>query len=377
MIDPRRITALNDMSEASGDYILYWMQNSHRAEFNPALELAVAEADRRRLPVVVGFGLTEDYPEANLRHYAFMLEGLAETRRTLLARGMGFVARRGSPDAVALDLARRAALVVCDCGYLRPQCQWRAHLAAKAGKRVLLVEGDAVVPVELVSNKAEIGARTLRPKLLRLRDEFLQPLPSGRPRASAERLDIASDIDFADPDAVLARLRIDRRVPPVKTFRGGYDEARRRLDDFIAQRLDRYASDRAAPGAATVSALSPYLHFGQISPVEIALAMRAAPAASESRLSYLEELIVRRELAMNFVYTTPDYDRYDCLPQWARHSLAAHRRDRREHVYDFEQLARADTHDPYWNAAMQEMLLTGYMPDYMLGTVPGASFLSS
>ena len=68
---------------------------------------------------------------------------------------------------------------------------------------------------------------------------------------------------------------------------------------------------------------------------------------------------------MNFVHTTPNYDRYDCLPEWARQTLAAHRRDRREHVYSFDQLARADTHDPYWNAAMREMLLTGYMHNYM------------
>ena len=95
------------------------------------------------------------------------------------------------------------------------------------------------------------------------------------------------------------------------------------------------------------------------------MAVDAISAAAEDRTSYLDELLVRRELAMNFVQTTPDYDRYDCLPSWARRTLEDHRRDRREHVYNFDQLAGAATHDPYWNAAMRQMLMTGYMHNYM------------
>lgn len=365
MIDSRRVALLNDLPEQPGDYVLYWMQNSQRVAFNPALEAAIDEANRRRLPVLVGFGLSEDYPGANARHYAFMLEGLAETEQALQARGVGFVVRRGSPADVAIELAQRAALVVCDRGYLRPQKQWRGEVAAKAGRRVLQVEGDVVVPVELVSTKPEIGARTLRPKLLRLRDEFLHPLANNQPLLPVGRLGVASDVDLGEIPRLLTRLRIDHSVTSVRHFRGGYAEARRRLDEFIAQRLRHYVAERAHPAAAMVSALSPYLHFGQISPVEIALAVRDAAAEDENRLSYLEELIIRRELAMNFVNTTPDYDRYECVPQWARQTLADHGRDHRPQVYEYEQLAAADTHDLYWNTAMREMLVTGYMQNYM------------
>src|SRR5689334_5778157 len=160
------------------------MQNSQRAEYNPALEFAVAEANRLALPVLVGFGLTEDYPEANVRHYTFMLEGLAETGQAPLDRGLGFVIRLGSPDKTALPLAESAALVVCDRGYLRTQRQWHAHFGAKVGRRLIQVEGDVVVPVELTSTQTEIGARTLRPKLLRLRDDFLRPLRCEQDRKS-------------------------------------------------------------------------------------------------------------------------------------------------------------------------------------------------
>jgi deoxyribodipyrimidine photo-lyase len=83
------------------------------------------------------------------------------------------------------------------------------------------------------------------------------------------------------------------------------------------------------------------------------------------RAAYLEELIVRRELAINFVHYTPDYDRYRCLPGWAQKTLDEHAADQREQIYDLNSLAAGETHDPYWNAAMAEMRDTGFMHNYM------------
>ena len=81
MIQNARVRQLNDRRPSAGDYLLYWMQQSQRASFNPALEYAIAVANRENLPVVVGFGLMDDYPEANRRHYRFMLQGLRRSRR--------------------------------------------------------------------------------------------------------------------------------------------------------------------------------------------------------------------------------------------------------------------------------------------------------
>ena len=203
---------------------------------------------------------------------------------------------------------------------------------------MLQVEGDLVVPVELVSTKPEVGARTLRPKLLRVRDQFLRPLRRQHPNHSAKRIKAAGDVDVNDIPTLLARLGVDHSVSPVGNIRGGYKEAKERLDEFVTRRLPNYAAARARPSEAEVSTLSPYLHFGQISPIEVALAAHDAEAAAENSASFLEELIV---------------DRYDCLPEWARQTLAAHRQDRREHVYSLDRLACADTLDPYWNAAMR------------------------
>jgi deoxyribodipyrimidine photo-lyase len=163
----------------------------------------------------------------------------------------------------------------------------------------------------------------------------------------------------------LRQLRINRDVAPVSTFHGGQTEARRRLGKFIGQKLGRYVEARSQPGEAQVSTLSPYLHFGQISPVEIALAVRRSDTGQDDRASYLEELIVRRELSMNFVNFIENYDRYDCIPDWARQTLAAHRGDHRQYLYGYDRLRQAETHDPYWNAAMREMVATGYMHNHM------------
>lgn len=161
------------------------MQQSQRALFNPALEYAIGEANPRGLPVVVGFGLMDDYPDANLRHYAFMVQGLVEVAATLDQRRIGFVLRRGAPSEVAIALAQEAVLVVCDRGYLRHQKAWRAAVARGAGCRVVQVEGDVVVPVEIASGEHEVAARTLRPKLHRVWISIWRRCPTARCRWTA------------------------------------------------------------------------------------------------------------------------------------------------------------------------------------------------
>ena len=165
---------------------------------------------------------------------------------------------------------------------------------------------------------------------------------------------------------MLDGLQLATDVAPVRRFTGGTSQARERLSRFLRSGLDGYAEGRSEPGVFRCSLLSPYLHFGQISPVEVALAVREARSGKDDdRATYLEELIVRRELSVNHVNFDPAYDRYDCLPDWARATLREHRQDPREHHYSARQLAAAATHDIHWNTAMREMVQTGYMHNYM------------
>lgn len=360
-----RIAQLNNLpTREDGRYVLYWMQASQREAYNHALEHAVERANELRLPVLVAFGIMDDYPEANERHYAFMLEGLRETAAALNERGIMFRMYHGTPDKVAVDAAQNAALVVTDRGYLRHQRAWRRNVAQHAGCSVVQVETDAVVPVEAASDKEEYAARTLRPKLERNLKTFLVPLERRTPLVTEFPVPPAAGLDVFDP-SLLSRLKLDRSVAKTDAFVGGPSQARARLKTFIKERLDHYADERNDPANDYQSTLSPYLHFGQISPVQIMLNVTAAATERENIESFLDELIVRRELAFNFVYYNDRYDNYSALPEWALKTLAAHQDDPREHLYSREELEAARTHDPYWNAAMKEMLRTGMMKGYM------------
>ena len=363
-VEPERVRRLDDREPMDGTFVLYWMQQSGRADFNPALEFAVAEANARDLPLLVVFGLMRGYPEANLRSYRFLLEGLQDSQKALEKRGIKMVVRLGDPDEVALKAAKGAALVVCDRGYLRHQKAWREVVAHDAHCPVVEVEGDVVVPVDLASDKAETAARTLRPKLRKLIDRFLVKPTVHKIQHTSLRLKETGE-DLSDLDRLEKKLELDRSVGPVPDFKGGGAEARRLLREFLRGPLEGYEDHRGKPGTDHVSHMSKYLHFGNISPVEIAIGAREAGAPASDLATFLEELIVRRELAQNLANFDPDYDRYEGLPDWAKQTLRDHRRDPRPHVYDREQLESGATHDRYWNAAMAEMRGLGYMHNHM------------
>ena len=366
-IQPERIRVLNDAApNPDGRYVLYWMLQSRRAAYNHALEYAVEQANQLKLPLLVCFGIIDDYPEGAARGYAFMLEGLAEVATALAKRGIAFAVKRGSPDKVILRLADDAALIVCDRGYLKPQKHWYASVAKGAKVRVVQVEADVVVPVETASPKHEVGARTLRPKLHRAWEPFLVPLRPRPVKVKAATDFITSDLSPDDVAGFLSRMNVDHSVGPVRRFTGGEGEARRRLRAYLAGPFEHYGRDRGLPEAGAASHMSPYLHFGQISPVEIALAVQEAKLGGpEDRTAYLEELIVRRELAMNHVFYAENYDDYEVVPAWARASLDQARHDPRPKIYTVEQLSAGETHDRHWNASMQEMRDTGYMHNHM------------
>ncbi|MBA4115742.1 MAG: deoxyribodipyrimidine photo-lyase [Rubrobacter sp.] len=341
------------------------MQEAQRAEYNHALEYAARRANELEQRLLVVFGLTDGYPEANLRHYTFLLEGLRDVEEALEERGIQFVARRGSPDEVALGLGKDASLIVCDMSYLRLQKEWREKVAEDADCAVVQVETEVVVPAELASNKQEHAARTLRPKINKHLDDFLVQLqPTAVDKQSLNMK--VNGLDLSNVEKILQDMDLDKSVGPLShLYKGGTNEAKRILEDFLKDRFDGYVENRNQPQTDDVSHMSKYLHYGHVSPVYVALRIREAGKGKENIDSYIEELVVRRELSINFCHYTPDYDSFSCLPDWAKKTLKEHKDDEREHVYTRKQLENAGTHDEYWNAAMDEMRYTGYMHNYM------------
>ncbi|MFB0504470.1 MAG: deoxyribodipyrimidine photo-lyase [Candidatus Bathyarchaeia archaeon] len=361
MIQEERVKTLNCEPIRNGDFVLYWMQASQRTEYNHALEYAVSKANELNRPVVTYFGITDTYPEANERHYYFMLEGLKDVQASLEERGIRLVVWHKSPELGAVELSRNACLVVTDRGYLEIQKRWRSYAAEHAPCPFIQVESDVVIPVEEASPKEEYSAATFRPKIKGKLDRFLVPMKGHTPEVDSLDLDLSS-FAIKDIEKAISRLNIDRSVKRVKDFHGGPAEAKRHLESFLKHRLERYQEFRNDPTQECLSNMSPYLHFGHISPLYVAL--KVLETESSGRDAYLEELIVRRELSVNFVFYNEKYDSFDGLPEWARKTLMEHKRDEREYVYTLRELENGETHDPYWNAAQNEMKITGKMHGY-------------
>jgi deoxyribodipyrimidine photo-lyase len=345
----------------AGRCVVYWMQRAQRAHDNPALDLAVDLANALRLPVVVFFGIVP-YPNANLRHYSFMQQGFPCTARRLAERNISFVLRRHPHSNVARFCDEvQAALLVGDENPIREAARWREVLAKKLRIPYFTVDADVVVPSKLLL-KAQYAARTIRPRLKALLDFYL--VPCRNPRA---KVTYSQPVESLNPAADITSgwKTLDRGVAPVSGFTGGTDDALRLLREFVANRLAEYPALQGAPECDGTSRLSPYLHFGHISPITIALAVRAAGVSEESREKYLDQLITWRELAINFSHFNPLYDSIECAEPWAHKTLAAHAADPRPVLYTRQQLESAETHDELWNAAQLQMLHLGWMHNYM------------
>jgi deoxyribodipyrimidine photo-lyase len=139
----------------------------------------------------------------------------------------------------------------------------------------------------------------------------------------------------------------------------------RLLEDFVQRKLCGYATQRNKPETDHTSRLSPYLHFGHISPITVALAVKKADAPNPDKEAFLNQIITWRELAVNLVRFNPDYDSFECAEPWAHRTLAKHAQDPRPVLYTESQLEHAETHDPLWNAAQMQMVNTGWMHNYV------------
>jgi deoxyribodipyrimidine photo-lyase len=349
---------------AEGRAVVYWMQRAQRAQDNPALDVAVRAANELGKPLVVFFGLTPHFPNANERHYAFLLEGLAETAREIENRGAAFRLRVHPRHGLASFCADvKPALVVGDENPLREPEAWRREAARRLDVLFVTVGADVVVPTGLFP-KEEHAARTIRPKIERELARFL--VPSEEPRVRVPFTGPRPDATPLEPQMLLRELPLDRSARAVTGARAGTAAGLRALEEFLLDRLADYRDARNRPENATgTSLLSAYLHFGQLGPRDVALAVLYADAPDDAKEAYLEQLIVRRELAVNFVARNPNYDRYEGLPDWARATLESHANDPRPHLYSVDELEAAHTHDPLWNAAQLEMVHTGWMHGYV------------
>jgi len=366
--NPRIIVRRNEPPRPDGKCVVYWMQRAMRIQDNPALDVAVVVANLLRLPVVVFFSVIPNYPNANLRHYHFMQQGLRDVETDAAERGVGFVLRRHPDNSIEKLLEEvRAAMLIGDENPCREPERWRKVLARRLKLPFWTVDADVVVP-SAVFGRDYFQLQHMRPHLKSALPRFLVASPNPKPQhtwCKPKSLPVYSlrdniTADFKD---------LDRSVTPVDTFTGGTRAASDRLREFINHGLKDYGERRNHPELQGTSRLSPYLHFGNIGPITTALAAQDAVAKGKALQSacdrFLDQVIAWRELSVLFVRHNPNYDSWECAERWARQTLVEHAADSRPYRYTFDQLERAETRDDLWNAAQRQMVEGGWMHNYM------------
>eukprot|EP00850_Spirogloea_muscicola_P015815 SM000124S25947 [mRNA] locus=s124:236395:240712:- [translate_table: standard] len=367
--------------------VVYWVSRDQRAVDNWALLYAAeqplisatdirdrfdamsCQAKARGVALAVVFNLVASFLNAQARHFGFMLRGLREMQAALADMGIPFFLFQGKAEETVPAFLQRSggSLLVMDFSPLRIGRQWRDGICASVPDHVAVHEVDAhnVVPCWVASDKLEYAARTIRTKIHRHLNEYLCeycPMPK------LEHPWSSTAPDPIDWDNLIEEVtKVGAAVPEVDWIKPGAQAASEGLKTFLRTRMAKYDQDRNDPGKPLgTSGLSAWLHYGHIAAQRCALEAKAVrkqfPKPADS---FLEELVVRRELADNYCYYQPEYDNLGGAWEWAQATLAKHAQDKREFLYTREQLEQAKTYDDLWNAAQLEMVHYGKMHGFM------------
>lgn len=360
-----RIRKLNQ-AEAQKGPVLYWMDRDRRAHDNWALIAAINTAEKYEAELHVAYFIPDEFLNANRRTYTFMLKGLEETARTLVDRNIHFHMILGDPDSEIPEFIDKKDIktIFTDFTPLRLPRSWRDKLSTSLKIPFYEVDTRNIIPCWVLSDKEEYAARTIRRKVHSKIDEYMDDFPN----LMTYKYNNQVSKEIFQTEQILSKLPVDN-IPPVDHFTPGEEAAKRKLRYFLDNQVSDYDELRNDPNQDVLSDMSPYLHFGQISSQYIVHAAREHkaiyPGAQNAIDSFLEELVVRRELTDNYCYYNKNYDNFKGFKEWAQRTLNEHRDDKREYLYTYEQFEQAETHDELWNAAQNQMLREGKMHGYM------------
>ena len=388
-----RIRPLNDQPvRRDGAYVLYWSTAYRRVESNFALQRAADWARHLGLPLVVLSALRLDYRWASDRMHAFILDAIADLDRqygSTNAVHFPYVeTEAGAGKGLLAALAADAALMIADDAPVFFLPAMTAVAASRVGVSMEGVDHNGLLPLQ-ATDRVFVRAHDLRRRLQRDLPAHLDDFPADAmlqelPRAASGLLDeVRAGWPSPTPSRNLVRrLPLDHSVAATPLI-GGPAAGAARLEQFVAERLDGYG-DRNHPDEEASSGLSPYLHFGNVSPHQVFDAVAAAEDWSLDRVSekadgsregwwgmssaaegFLDQLVTWRELGYRSAAYVPDNESYEALPQWAQQTLEDHAGDPREYVYTLEQFEAAETHDEIWNAAQRELRNKGVIHNYL------------
>lgn len=366
-----KVLTLPDIEEVKekSNGIVYWMSRDQRIQDNWALLYAQRTAIKYEVPLYICFCIVPKFLDATIRQFRFMLRGLEEVAEEAKQLNISFHLLEGRVVDVLPEFVERRNIgaVITDFSPVRIIKQWTEELSARMaakGVAVCQIDGHNVVPVWVASEKCEYGARTIRPKIHRHLTEFLTEFPPviSHPFSVPEEFE-SKQIDWKQ---VEDNLEVNREVGDCQWITAGTSAAFQMLQDFIDNRLKHFGGKRNDPNIDCLSNLSPYFHFGQISPQRVILEVNKSKSKlKESVDAFVEETVVRRELADNYCYYNDNYDNIEGAHDWAKKTLNDHKKDKRDYLYSLEQLETARTHDQLWNAAQRQMTRDGKMHGFM------------
>lgn len=356
--------------------IIYLMSRDQRVGYNKALKEAQQKAIELESPLLVIFQLKSNLGFRQKQHYQFMLQGLKEVEQDLKKLDIPFVVCANS--LVKILKSFQPAAIFADFSPLKGHRQRVRKLKQNLECEVKEVDAHNIVPVWQASEKQEYNAYFFRRKLKPKLDECLlepEAVKKHPFQLDKNKFDLKFENDW---EKIEKQIKADDKPGYQLSFEPGSKAAHQQLEQFLENKLLNYDQDRNDPTKNALSGLSPYLHFGQISSLEIALQTKKfveekglvlsdsdIKKLKQSEEGFLEELIVRKELSDNFCYYNSDYDSLQGAPDWALKTLSEHQNDEREYLYDYDQLDQAQTHDDAWNAAQLQMRQTGKMHGYM------------
>ena len=372
-----RIQACNTAPvRPDGDYVLYWMTAFRRLGWNFALQRAAERARELGKPLMIFEPLRVGYPWVSERFNRFVMDGMAVHERRLAKSEVLYFPYVGEGKGLLEALASRACLVVADDypAFFLPRMV--AAAARKLNVRMEKVDSNGLLPLR-AADHAFTAAFHFRRFLQKTLPHHLASFPEEDPLAGPLPRRLSG----------LPR-EILRRWPSApldgKPSLGGEPAAVAVLDRFLEERLGGYGEGRNHPDEEMSSGLSPYLHFGHVSPHQVFAAVASSEEWSPERLGqgargavegwwgmspaaekFLDEAVTWREIGYNMAFHRPDFDRYESLPDWAQRTLEKHEGDPRPYLYPLEQLEAADTHDPVWNAAQTQLVREGRIHNYL------------
>jgi len=357
-----RIIKHKDREIYEGDYIIYWMNRGQRVNDNLCIYYGLLLSQKYNKKFGILFNIFPSFLDASLRQFDFMIKGLMEVEENLNELGIPFFVLSGKPTENILKFIKekRVSLLITDSFPLKIIREIKRNIKEKINIPFYEIDTHNIIPPYIISEKQEFSAFTLRKKYEKVLSKYLIEPPKFDGLIKKEKI-----INKTNWNNIYDSLKVDKSVKPTLFFKSGENEALNVLNSFIKNKLNFYVKNKNNPNIDGLSNLSPYLHFGMISPLRVAFEVKNSNATLENKHAFLEELIIRRELSENFCFYNENYDNEEGIPKWGRKTLEEHKNDKRDYIYSLKEFENGETFDDLWNACQMEMVITGKMHGYM------------